>query len=88
MPSLSVSRTCMDSPMEISTLSSSFSMRSRMPLTLSASRFWPTTSFSSAGRSTCGVVRMAQPFAQPIQPFKFAAPAPLHDSLCMQTHQH
>ena len=43
----------MDSPMRVSTWSSSSSMRDRMPVTRSASRFCPTTSSSSAGRSTC-----------------------------------
>jgi len=44
MPSLSVSRTCMASPILDSTLSSSFSMRSRMPDTLSRNRFCPMIS--------------------------------------------
>ena len=39
--------------MRVSTWSSSSSMRDRMPVTRSASRFCPTTSSSSAGRSTC-----------------------------------
>ena len=53
MPSLSVSSTCMASPILDSTLSSSFSMRSRMPDTLSRSRFCPMISCTSAGFSTC-----------------------------------
>mmetsp|Transcript_17598 Transcript_17598/g.52869 ORF Transcript_17598/g.52869 Transcript_17598/m.52869 type:complete len:415 (-) Transcript_17598:1246-2490(-) len=56
-PSLSMSSTCIDSPILLSTWSSSLSRRSKMLLTLLLSRSWPTTSTSSPGRSTDTVPR-------------------------------
>ena len=52
-PSLSRSRMCMRSPIFSSTASSSVSMRSKIPLTLSERRLAGTISCSCSGRSTC-----------------------------------